>query len=326
MLAVAALFCLPSAGKDNGQQKKGGNAPSHLVGILPFEDLSGEENGTQLKDVLAKKLQAGLLSNASVTPKFMKPGGEEGGDTAIDVPYAIKLARYYKTDLAIMGALISAETESSDNSFSGPTIGGISFSGKGMSQSATVVLQAQIIDVGRGEVLATFRVTGKNKQTKVAPDVGSDYGSFDLSGGEFGHSALGKATESAIEQMASRIVQVSAEFQPVTAAATSSASAAPASGCTVLFRVVGPDMQPVQNYTVAIAGTDKSAEIKDGVLRFSYAGDQPVIQVNITKAPAGVQPKPVYAGKIDGACDNKTERVFALELQTSGEGTFSWWQ
>lgn len=314
---VAVLASTASIG-----QSAPADSPSHIVGILPFQDLSGDNHGRELKEALAKKLQAGLLSSSNLTPKFMKPGGDRGDDTAIDLQYAIKLARYYKTDIAILGSLVMAEVEEGDSSFHGPRIGGVNLSSRGKSQSATVVLQAEVIDVSRGKKLTSFRVTGKDRQTKVAPNVGSDYGSMNLSSGDFGRSALGKATQSAIDQMAGKILGVAAQFQP---AGDESSTAEGGGSCAVLFRVVGPDMQPISNYTVAIGGSDMTSQVKNGVLRFSNPASQAVIQVMIMKTAAGFKTKPVYVGKVDGSCGDKTEKVFALELQADGEGTFSWW-
>lgn len=308
------------------ESKNAASSPEYSVGIMPFEDLSGGENSDNIKQVLGKKLQAALLSGSSLSPKMLKYGGDNPEEVAADIAYAVKLGRHYKTDLVVMGSLLSLDVEEGQSGMSSRSIGGFSLGGNARSQTATVVLQAELIDVERGKKITSFRVTGKSRQGKFSPNVGSDYGSIDVSDANFGSTSLGKATEQAIEQLAAKVVAVAGEFTPSAGDGSSDNDAASnetsstRSGCAAMFRVLGPDMAPISSYEVAVDGADVTAQVKEGVLQLKSSSASPVIQVKVK----GANMKPLYAGKIDGPC--AADRVFVLEIDEAGEGRFSWWQ
>jgi hypothetical protein len=218
--------------------------PTYKVGILPFQDMSGSEYGEKLKQVLAKQLQAAILNSTKLTPRFLKPGGDKPGETELDVPYAVKLGKYYKNDLVVMGSLLSAEVEDKENSMSGPSFGGVSLGGKSHTQDATVVLQVELVDVGRGEKLNSLRATGKQHEAKVSSNISTGYGSMDMGGTEFQKTVLGKATQKACDDLVRQIVAEAQKFSPVVAAPTEAAGGAGPTGgaasssCHVLFRVM----------------------------------------------------------------------------------------
>jgi len=318
-------------------------APTYIVGLLPFQDMSGSEHGEQLKQVLAKQLQAELLNCSSLTPKMMKPAGDNPEEAEVDIAYAVKLGKYYKADLVVMGSLLSADVEESEGSMSGPSIGGVSVSGSARSQDATVVLQAEIIDVSRGQKLTSVRATGKHHDSKVSPNISTEYGSMDMGGAYFQSTTLGKATQKAIGDLVAKILQTAQGFspasgpaaappeagdtsQPASASGAGGSSAPASSACKVLFRVLlSTTMSPLKDYTVAVGGEDRSGEVKDGVLQINNPASQFVLQVTVKNPPEDAQVQPVYAGTVDCRCD-KPEKVLVLEIDSKGSGKFNWWQ
>jgi len=298
---------------------QGGKGP--VIGVLPFQDLSSDDNAQELRKVLGKKLQASLLNGSNATPKLLRVGGENPEETEVDLNYAIKLGKHYKTDFVVLGSLVSIDVEESDSGFSGPSFGGVNLSARGRKQSATVVLQLDFLDVAKGEKVFSQRFTAKDSSGKFSPNISTEYGSMDLDGSDFNNSTLGKATQKALDQMVVKINTATRDFKPAAAQATTGA----AGGCSVLFRVVGPDMGAISSYTVAVGGNDLSAQVQNGVLKFAHSGGNPVIQVTVKQALDGVKTKPVYVGNVDSSCD-KAEKVLALELDQSGEGKFTWWQ
>ena len=303
-------------------------SPTHKVGILPFQDMSGSEYGDQLKQVLAKQLQAAILNGSKLTPRFLKPGGDSPDQTELDVPYAVKLGKYYKSDLVVMGSLLSAEVEEKESSMSGPSFGGVSLGGRSRSQDATVVLQAEIVDVGRGEKLTSLRATGKQHESKVSSSVSTGYGSMDMGGAEFQKTALGKATQRAIEDLVRQIVAEAQKFTPAAGgeAATGEGGGAASSACHVLFRVMlSANMEPLKEYTVTVNGADLSAQVKAGVLQIDSPAAKMSLQVKAQNPPAGAPLQPAYEGQVACSCD-KPEKVLVLEIDAAGQGKFNWWQ
>jgi len=334
-LVVVMLLAVTLAAKDNKKPTTDASTsgPSFTIGLLPFLDTSGSDNGGQLKDVLAKQLQAALLNASSLTPRLMKPSGDNPQQTDIDIPYAVKLGKFYKSDLVVMGSLLQADVQEKEGGMSGPSFGGISLSSRSKSQDASVVLQADVIDVERGVKLASIRATGKDHEGKISPNLSTSYGSMDMGGADFQKTTLGKATQNALTDLVSKLVATARDFKPAAAAAPASAGGAAAAGgaasstaCHVLFRVLlSASMTPLKEFSLAVGGQDLSGQVKDGVAQIDNPAAQLVMQVKVKNPPAGANLQPIYAGQADCACD-KPEKVLVLEIDSSGNGKFDWWQ
>lgn len=336
-LIALALLCLSPAAfaKDKNQAPAKTPAPSFNVGILPFQDASGSDTGGQLKEVLAKQLQAALLSDTSLTPKLMKLGGENPEETDVDIAYAVKLGKYYKSDLVVMGSLLAADVEEKDSNVSGPSFGGVNVSGQARSQDASVVLQAVLVDVARGQKLISLRAKGKQHEGKISPNVSTGYGSMNMGDANFQKTPLGKATQLALADLVKQIVNAAESFSPASGSAAAAggepsgsaeSATATASTCHVLFRVLlSSSMTPVKEYTVAVGGADRSAQVKDGVLQIDKPAAQLGLEVKVNNPPADTELKPAYSGQVACTCD-KPEKVLVLEIDSQGEGKFNWWQ
>lgn len=228
LLAAVAAAPVGAAQKPGAQAGKAGAA--YTIGILPFQDASGDDWGSSLAQVLAKQLQAALLNAGRHTPRFLKAAGEQAESEQMDVAAAVELARSQKVDYAVMGSLLSARVDESEGGVAAPNIRGVSAGGQAHSQAAEVTLQLELIDVRSGERVASIRAAGKERDTKIAADVYTDYGSIDMGGAAFQNTVLGKATRKAVDeavrQMLPRLQGSTASAE--TGVSRSAPSAAPA--------------------------------------------------------------------------------------------------
>ena len=213
---LSAGFVMPVRPGQRGGTPAKNTSSSHTIGILPFQDASGGDYGEALAQVLAKQLQAALLNSSRHTPRFLKPGEGQEDVEQMDLDAAIKLARSQKVDFAVLGSLLSAQVEEGEGGISSPTIRGVSVGGRSRSQAAEVLLQVELIDVERGERVASLRATGKERDTKIGADVNTDYGSMDMGGAAFQNTVLGKAAQKAIGEV---VKQMLPKLQTSTSAA-----------------------------------------------------------------------------------------------------------
>ncbi|MGH9670013.1 MAG: CsgG/HfaB family protein [Terriglobales bacterium] len=225
---AAALF-----GGDKKDKKEGAtppplpSTPAYTVTILPFQDFSGSAHGAQLKDALGKHLQFLLVSNTNLRPRLI-------ADEAGNIEAATALGQSQNSDLVIMGTVLSAEMEEHESGGSGFGYGGVTMGGRSKSQDAVVVLQAEVVDVVRGKRIVSLRATGKDHQDKAsATSIGTGHGSVDMGSPDFRRSALGKATENALNDLLAQFVKTASEFKPPeTGAGVAPAPPVPASGST----------------------------------------------------------------------------------------------
>lgn len=270
--------------------KSGGQAGAvYVIGILPFQDASGDDYGASLAQVLAKQLQAALLNASRHTPRFLKTGGEQEEPEALDVAAAVELARSQKADYAVMGSLLAARVDESEGGAYAPAIRGVSAGGQARSQAAEVMLQVELIDVGQGQRVASFRVTGKERDTKVAADVYTDYGSMDMGGTTFQNTVLGKATRKAIEEA---VRQMLPKLQGAPAAASEGvsrsapAAAAPAQAASQATAQPGAAAAAPQ---ATIAAPQAAAEVYGN--RFDFVpGSKTLVYDDFSETDVGEYP------------------------------------
>jgi hypothetical protein len=270
--------------------------------------------------------------------------GDNGPDASqIDIPGAVRLGRSSHTDLVVMGSLLQADVEEKENNFNGPSIGGINVSGSSKSQDATVMLQADIIDVGRGQKLVSLRATGKDHEGKISPNVSTDYSLMDMGDADFQKTAFGKATQRAMADLVSQILSTAQKFAPIdkpgaatpattdsgnaqapddAQAATTTPTAPPA--CQFFFRIVlSATMDSLSGYTVKVNGTDRSSAITNGALEIDNPPDQLKFEVSVKNPPAGVKTQPSYSTDLPGKCD-KPQKELQLAIDPKGNGSFNW--
>ena len=204
VLAVSLLsagLTAPVLSVEKGAFQAKSQSPTYTIGIFPFQDMSGGEYGESLAKVLAKQLQAAILNASRHTPRFLKPGEGQEEAEQMDLESAINLARSQKVDFAVMGSLLTVEVNESEGGVRTPAISGVTAGGQQRTQAAEVMLQVELIDVERGERVASLRASGKERDTKISANVDSDYGSMDMGGASFQNTVLGKAVQKAIKEV-----------------------------------------------------------------------------------------------------------------------------
>jgi Curli production assembly/transport component CsgG len=356
---VAALFAKTPA----KSASSGVPTPTYSVGILPFQDASGSDNGSQLTAVLAKKLQADLLNQTQLVPRLVKPPDGRSPDNPVDLSTAVQLGRSSHIDLVVVGSLLLADVENQSKSFSGPSFGGISLSGSGRSQDATVVVQIDIVDANRGTKLTSVRATGKDHEGKISPDVSTNYGSMDMGSAQFQGTTLGKATERAVQNLVQQVEHTAENFTPAAPPPSAPPAAAPATDsqnppppdgvapaatapppsdssptesagigdppagvCRVYFRVVlSAVMVPLKDYTVKVDGVDHSSALHNGSLTLDNPPAQLSLEVSVKNPPPGVRLQPLYAAQVPCQCGASAQKELVLEIGWKGEGKFNWW-
>ncbi len=205
-----------------------GGPPSFSLGILPFQDVSGNSDLGQLSNVLPNMLQSALLDKTRLVPRQVQ-GAQPG--QAIDVATAASLGQQAGADVVAIGTLLSGSVKTSQGSFSGFGFHGVQVGGNSKSISVTVVLQVDLVDVNRGVKIATLRARGTEKKQHFDPTMDSgNYGNVNMQSAGFSNSALGQATNQALDRLAQEMVRALQSFQPAAPVAAPAATPPPASG------------------------------------------------------------------------------------------------
>lgn len=224
MLSMAILFLGFSARAQQGPPPPPPPPPAPAqvtIGILPFPDLSGNSDLGQLGTVLPALMQTALANRDKLMPREIQPGASApgAGPQVVNSTYAIQLGQYYGTNLVLAGSILSGQIETKQGSFNGGSLGGFQLGGSSNSQSATVTLQVDLIDVGRSKDLGTFRATGKDRETHIDPNVNSNYGNMNMQSTQFQNTSLGKATNRAIAELTRQVLAALRNYKPAPQAA-----------------------------------------------------------------------------------------------------------
>ena len=221
---LLALFVMTGAGLPRLIAQSGGQ-PSASVGILPFQDVSGNADLGQLASVLPGMLQSVLLDKTQLAPRQLQglPPGQ-----AVDIASAAALGQQAGADVVAIGTLLSGSVKTSQGSFGGFGFHGIQVGGNRNKISVMVLLQIDLVDVNRGVKIATLRARGKQSKSHFDPNLdSSNYGTINMQSAGFQNSALGEATRKALDQLAGEMTRALRNFQPASAAPP---PAGPASG------------------------------------------------------------------------------------------------
>ncbi len=207
------------------------NAPSLSVGILPFQDVSGNSDLGQLYTVLPNMLQSVLLDKTQLVPRQVQ--GTTPGQ-APDVATAAGLGQQTGADVVVIGTLLSGSVKTSQSSFSGFGFHGVQVGGNGSKITVTVLLQVDLVDVNRGVKIATLRAKGQKSKTHFDPSMDSaSYGNINMQSAGFQNSALAQATNEALSRLALEMVSALKNFTPAAPGgqpAAAAAASAPANG------------------------------------------------------------------------------------------------
>lgn len=207
------------------------NSQAYSVGILPFTDLSRNPDLGQLSSILPALLQTSLANHGSLAPRQIQPGASAPGATGAQVvatAYAVQLGQYYRTNLVLTGSIVSGQVVTKQGGFSGGNLGGLQLGGNSNSQTSTVTIQINLVDVGRGQSMGMFQATGKDRQTHIDPNANANYGTMNMQSSQFQNSSLSKATNKAMADLTKQIFNALKNFTPVPAAASVAATQQPA--------------------------------------------------------------------------------------------------
>lgn len=204
------------------------NSQAYTVGILPFVDLSGNPDLGQLSSILPALLQTSLANHGTLAPHQIQPGASApgaGGPQVIATAYAVQLGQYYRTNLVLTGSIVSGQVVTKQGGFSGGNLGGFQLGGNSNSQTSTVTIQINLVDVGRGQSLGLFQATGKDRQTHIDPNANTNYGTMNMQSSQFQNSSLSKATNNAMADLTKQIFNALKNFTPVPVSAAVSVAA-----------------------------------------------------------------------------------------------------
>ncbi len=229
-----------------------GSQPSASVGILPFQDVSGNADLGQLAQVLPGMLQSVLLDKTQLAPRQLQglPPGQ-----AVDIASAAALGQQAGADVVAIGTLLSGSVKTSQGSFGGFGFHGVQVGGNSSKINVTVLLQIDLVDSVRGVKIATLRARGHQTKAHFDPNLdSSNYGTINMQSAGFQNSALGQATRKALNRLAQAMTRALKNFHPAAAAPTPAAAPAPA-GAAPAPGAGGANPAPAGNAAPAAAGS-----------------------------------------------------------------------
>lgn len=224
LLAIAPVWLATPLRGQSGQ-------PSFSIGIVPFQDVSGNADLGQLASVLPTMLQSVLLDKTQLVPRQLQsPPGEAPGQ-ALDLSTAASLGQQSGADVVAIGTLLAGSVKTSQGSFSGFGFHGVHVGGNSNKISVTVLLQVDLVDVNRGVKIATLRARGRQTKTHFDPNVdSSNYGSINMQSAGFQNSALGQATNQALVRLSAEMARALQSWHPAAPPAPPGAGPVAASG------------------------------------------------------------------------------------------------
>ena len=203
------------------------NAPSLTVGILPFQDVSGNSDLGQLHTLLPNMLQSVLLNKTQLVPRQVQgaPPGQ-----AVDVATAAGLGKQTGADVMAIGTLISGSVKTSQSALNGFAFHGIQLGSNGSKITVTVLLQVDLVDVDRGVKITTLRAKSEQSKDHFDPTMDSgNYGNINMQSAGFQNSALAQATNKALGELSLEMVSALKNFAPALPGGQAAPAAAPAS-------------------------------------------------------------------------------------------------
>ena len=173
------------------------------VGILPFVDNTGTgsaETGAEI----GRAVQVELVHSTDLEGRVLTLSDEVKAED-IDEQKAVDMGRAHKMDVVLVGAVIEAATDASNQNMSGPSVFGQSIGGSKHSQHSVITLQGDLFNTTTGKKIESIRVTGKSSANKIGADASTTLGSIDSDGATFDNSTLGKAFNDAVNQLVKKL-------------------------------------------------------------------------------------------------------------------------
>ncbi|HEY7792030.1 MAG TPA: CsgG/HfaB family protein [Vicinamibacterales bacterium] len=175
----------------------------YKIGVLPFVDDTGS-GGEDLAAALSRAVQAELAHATDLQGRVLRL--EPGTDpSSVDADHAVTIGRAQNVDVVVLGTVLSASSDESDHTVSGPTFGGIHLGGSSHSVKAEVLLQGDLYDTTSGKQMDSLRVTGHASDTHVGADVSTSLGDLSTGGVAFDNSPIGKALHAAVADLVKKV-------------------------------------------------------------------------------------------------------------------------
>lgn len=171
------------------------------VGIVPFDVTTVNGAAVSSGEAMAKLLRIEMVKSAKLQPTVL-PAAHSNEEAAAAGATA-------KSDIVVVGTVLSADTSESDRSAnSGGLLGGsLGVGGRIRRTTTTVALHIELVSPKTGEVVDTFEVEAKSSGTSVGTDFSTALGSIDNGGSAFDQSTVGKALREAAQKVAAEVAK-----------------------------------------------------------------------------------------------------------------------
>jgi hypothetical protein len=213
-LAIGAASQAAAAGPSQPAQKNAdaGDKVQLKVGVLPFVDNTGS-GGANTGAEIGRAVQAEMAHSTDLEGRVLKL---DDGTTAedVDAAKAVEIGRARKVDCVLVGTVLEATTDESNQNVSGPSIFGQNVSGSKRSMKSVVTLQGDLYSTTTGKKIESIRITGKATSNKVGADASTTLGSMGSGGVSFDNSTLGKAFHDAVTNLVKKVVADEAQLTP----------------------------------------------------------------------------------------------------------------
>lgn len=206
-----------------------------------------------------------------------------------DASTATKLGRLLGADAIIIGSItqFGRDDKKIGGGGGGIRFGGIGLGGLGRKTSkATVVIDARIVAIGTGDILAVAHGKGESKRSGlmlgavVGNGGGLAGGVFDMSGSDFGSTILGEATRAAVASLVIELVAAAPKIPETVIEVT--ALVADVSGSELVINVgTAGGVKVGAEYAVLRPGREIKDPATGNVLRRTTT---PVGRIKITSA------------------------------------------
>lgn len=287
-----------------------GTVQTYVAGLYGSDVDVGKGVATMLVSQLMQNGTYVLIERTQIERVLNEQNlGQEG---RVDASTAAKLGRLLGADAIILGSI--TQFGSADKKLGmgggGIRLGGIGLGGLGRKSSkATVVIDARIVAIGTGEILAVAQGKGESKRSglMLAAAVGGGGGLvggvLDMSSSNFASTILGEATRLAVDSLVMQLAAAAPKIPETVAAIT--ALVADVSGSELVINVgTAGGVKVGAEYAVLRPGREIKDPATGAVLRRMTT---PVGKIKITSADEGsatgtLTGDPASVGDCVGAC------------------------
>src|SRR2546426_1116109 len=270
-----------------------GTVHSSVTGIMGSDVDIGKGVATMLVSKLAQNGTYTVMERAQLDRVLNEQNFQQ--DSRADVSSAAKLGRLLGVDAIIIGSITQFQREDKNIQL-----------GMRRESKATVAIDARIVQIGTGEILAVAQGKGESKRahfTSKEEDQARDLGGRDMWSSNLASTLLGEATRAAVDSLVIGLAAGAPKI-PETVAAIA-ALVADVSGIELIINVgTTGGVRVGSEYTVVRPGREIRDPATGNVLRRTTT---PVGKIKITSADEGsatgtLTGDPAHVGDCVGAC------------------------